>query len=76
MIIAWLGFIAVGLLTYAAFLELARLLRYSVSWKISFLLAGVKRRIQPADENARSHLHYVFDKTNSFGLSSSKDLQT
>ena len=40
MIISWLIFIAVGLITYAAFLKLAaRLLRYSVSWKSSFLFA-------------------------------------
>ena len=33
---------AVGLITYAGFLKLAaRLLRYSVSWKFSFLFAGI-----------------------------------
>jgi hypothetical protein len=42
MIIPWLTFIAVGLITYAGFLKLtARLLRYAVSWKASFLFAGV-----------------------------------
>src|SRR5262245_15066296 len=42
MIIAWLIFIAVGLIAYAAFLKLsARLLRYSVPWKASFLFAGI-----------------------------------
>src|SRR6478735_2913428 len=42
MIIPWLIFMAVGLMTYAGFLKLAvRLLRYSVSWKFSFLFAGI-----------------------------------
>ena len=42
MIVPWLIFIAVGLITYAGFLKLAaRLLRYSVSWKGSFLFAGI-----------------------------------
>ena len=42
MIIPWLIFMAVGLITYAGFLKLAaRLLRYSVSWKGSFLFAGI-----------------------------------
>src|SRR6476646_4469443 len=42
MIIPWLTFIAVGLITYAGFLKLAvGLLRYSVSWKFSFLFAGI-----------------------------------
>jgi len=42
VIVPWLIFIAVGLITYAGFLKLAaRLLRYSVSWKSSFLLAGI-----------------------------------
>jgi hypothetical protein len=42
MIIPWLIFMAVGLITYAGFLKLAaRLLRYSVSWKCSFLFAGI-----------------------------------
>jgi hypothetical protein len=42
MIVPWLIFIAVGLITYAGFLKLAaRLLRYSVSWKISFLFASI-----------------------------------
>jgi hypothetical protein len=42
MIIPWLIFIVVGLITYAGFLKLAaRLLRCSVSWKSSFLFAGV-----------------------------------
>jgi hypothetical protein len=42
MIVPWLVFIAVGLITYAGFLKFAaRLLRYSVSWKSSFLLAGI-----------------------------------
>ena len=42
MIIRWLNFMAVGLITYAGFLKLAAcLLRYSVSWKFSFLFAGI-----------------------------------
>jgi hypothetical protein len=42
MIVSWLLFIAVGLIIYAGFLKLAaRLLRYSVSWKSSFLFAGI-----------------------------------
>jgi hypothetical protein len=42
MIVPWLTFIAVSLITYAGFLKLAaRLLRYSVSWKSSFLFAGI-----------------------------------
>ena len=42
MIIPWLIFMAVGLITYAGFLKLAAcLLRYSVSWKASFLFAGI-----------------------------------
>ena len=42
MIVPWLTFIAVGLITYAGFLKLAaRLLRYCVSWKGSFLSAGI-----------------------------------
>ena len=42
MIVPWLIFIAVGLITYAGFLKLAaRLLRYSVSWKSAFLFAGI-----------------------------------
>ena len=42
MIALWLMFIAVGLITYTAFLKLAaRFLRYSASWKISFLFAGI-----------------------------------
>jgi hypothetical protein len=42
MIVPWLIFIAVGLIAYAGFLKLAvRLLRYSVSWKSSFLFAGI-----------------------------------
>ena len=42
MIISWLIFMAVGLITYAGFLKLAAcLLRYSVSWKFSFLFAGI-----------------------------------
>ena len=42
MIVPWLTFIAVGLITYSGFLKLAaRLLRYSVSWKSSFLFAGI-----------------------------------
>ena len=40
MIVPWLIFIAVGLITYAGFLKLAaRLLRYKVSWMSSFLFA-------------------------------------
>ena len=42
MIVPWLTFIAVGLVSYAGFLKLAaRLLRYSVSWKASFLFAVI-----------------------------------
>jgi hypothetical protein len=42
MIVPWLLFIAVGLIIYAGFLKLAaRLPRYSVSWKSSFLFAGI-----------------------------------
>jgi hypothetical protein len=42
MIIPWLIFMAVGLITYAGFVKLAAcLLRYSVSWKFSFLFAGI-----------------------------------
>ena len=42
LIVPWLIFIAVGLITYSAFLKFAaRLLRYSVSWKSSFLFAGI-----------------------------------
>jgi hypothetical protein len=42
MIIPLLTLIAVGLISYAGFLKLAaRLLRYSVSWKSSFLFAGI-----------------------------------
>jgi|SRR5215813_8197845 len=42
MIVPWVVFIAVSLITYAAFLKLAtRLLRYSVSWKSSFLFAAI-----------------------------------
>ena len=42
MIVPLLIFIAVGLTGYAGFLKLAaRLLRYSVPWKVSFLFAGI-----------------------------------
>ena len=42
MIVPWLIFIAVGLVTYAGFVKLAaRLLRYKVSWKSSFLFAVI-----------------------------------
>lgn|SRR5262249_46282068 len=42
MIVPWLIFIAVGLITYAGFLKLgARLLRCSVSWKSSFVFAAI-----------------------------------
>jgi len=42
MIVPWLIFIAVGLITYAGFLKLAaRLLRYSVSWPASLLFASI-----------------------------------
>ena len=42
MIVPWLIFIAVGLMIYSGFLKLAaRLLRYNVSWKVSFLFAGI-----------------------------------
>jgi pimeloyl-ACP methyl ester carboxylesterase len=40
MIVPWLTFIAVSLITYAGFVKLAaRLLRYNVSWRSSFLFA-------------------------------------
>ena len=40
MIVPWLSFIAVGLTTHTVFVKLsARLLRYQVSWKSSFLFA-------------------------------------
>ncbi|PYK14328.1 MAG: hypothetical protein DME64_11015 [Verrucomicrobia bacterium] len=42
MIVPWLIFIAVGLMTYAGFVKLAaRLLRYKVSWMSSFLFAVI-----------------------------------
>jgi hypothetical protein len=42
MIVPWLTFIAVGLITYAGFVKLAaRLLRYKVSWKSNFLFAVI-----------------------------------
>jgi hypothetical protein len=42
MIVPWLIFIAVGLVSYAGFVKLAaRLLRYKVSWKSSFLFAVI-----------------------------------
>jgi hypothetical protein len=42
MIVPWLTFIAVALITYAGFVKLAaRLLRYRVSWKSSFLFAVI-----------------------------------
>ena len=42
MIVLWLMFIAVGLMIYAGLLKLAaRILRYSVTWKTSFLFAGI-----------------------------------
>jgi hypothetical protein len=42
MIVPWLTFIAVGLITYAGFVKLAaRLLSYTVPWKSSFLFAGI-----------------------------------
>jgi len=42
MIVPLLTLIAVGLTSCAGFLKLAaRLLRYSVSWKVSFLFAGI-----------------------------------
>jgi hypothetical protein len=42
MIVPWLIFIAVGLITYAGFVKLAaRILRYKVSWKSSFLFAVI-----------------------------------
>jgi len=42
MIVPLLTLIAVGLIGYAGFLKLAaRLLRYSLSWKSSFLFAGI-----------------------------------
>jgi hypothetical protein len=42
MIVPWLTFIAVGLMTYAGFVKLAaRLLRYKVSWMSSFLFAVI-----------------------------------
>src|SRR5215475_7597657 len=42
MIVPWLIFIVVALMIYSGFLKLAaRLLRYSVSWKVSFLFASI-----------------------------------
>jgi len=42
MIVPWVTFLVVGLITYAALLKLAaRLLRYSVSWKSGFHFAGI-----------------------------------
>jgi hypothetical protein len=42
MIVPWITFIAMGLITYAGFVKLAaRLLQYMVSWKSSFLFAVV-----------------------------------
>ena len=42
MIVPWLSFITVGLITYAGFVKLAaRLLRYRVSWMSSFLFAVI-----------------------------------
>lgn len=42
MIVPWLTFIAMGLITYAGFVKLAaRLLHYRVSWKSSFLFAAI-----------------------------------
>jgi hypothetical protein len=42
MIVPWLSFITVGLITYAGFVKLAaRLLRYKVSWMSSFLFAVI-----------------------------------
>jgi len=42
MIVLWLSFIVVGLVTCAGFLKIAaRILRYSISWKASFLFASI-----------------------------------
>jgi len=42
VIVPWLIFITVGLMTYAGFVKLAaRLLRYKVSWKAAFLFAAI-----------------------------------
>jgi hypothetical protein len=42
MILRWLIFVAVGVITYAGFLKVAaRLLRNKVSWKSSFLFAVI-----------------------------------
>jgi hypothetical protein len=42
MILPWLIFIAVGVITYAGFVKLAAfLLRYTVAWKSSFLFAVI-----------------------------------
>src|SRR5262249_40993318 len=42
MIVPWLVFMALGLVTHAGFLKLAaRLLRYKVSWKSSLLFAFI-----------------------------------
>lgn len=42
MIVPLLSFIAVGLIMYSGFLKLAaRLLRYNVSWKSSYLFAAI-----------------------------------
>jgi len=42
MIVLWLSFIAVSIISYAGFLKLAaRLLRYSVSWRSVFPFSGI-----------------------------------
>ncbi len=42
MIVPWLIFVAVGLVTYAGFAKIAaRLVRYKVSWKSSFFFAAI-----------------------------------
>jgi hypothetical protein len=42
MIVPWLSLIAVGLIAYAGFVELAaHLVGYKVSWKSSFLFAAI-----------------------------------
>ena len=42
MIVPWLIFISVGLVIYSGFLKVAaRLLRYSVSWKSSFVFTSI-----------------------------------
>ena len=42
MIVPWLSFIVASLITFAGFLKIAAcILRYSISWKASFLFASI-----------------------------------